>query len=177
MLKPTPSAPTGKGGTAGGEPTPRSWPQEPPEPGSCPSTGPGCPVPNQPSPCRGQWGAGTPTNISIAAPGMWHTKEQAAPHPPQKKETKPKNKNQQQNSCPVRAEGSPAARGGRGGKGPTLLSRHGEARTAFPCTGAESEEGVHAQQAHGGEEVERDAEADVQAGEAQAQHPQPGAPL
>lgn len=80
------------------------------------------------------------------------------------------------------ARGSPAAQGGGGGgvrvaqRGSHLLSCHGEAGTALPCAGAESEEGVHAQEAHGGEEVERDAEADVQAGEAQSQHPQPGAP-
>lgn len=75
MLKPTPRHPHGQRGEqqgGGGRPTRCSWPQEPPEAGGCPSTGPGCPVPNQPRPRRGQWGAGTPTNISIAASGMWH---------------------------------------------------------------------------------------------------------
>lgn len=97
------------------------------------------------------------------------------PLPPQKK---------QQTAKPLpwaMRGGAPQPRVGGGGvhvaqRGSHLLSCHGEAGTALPCAGAESEEGVHAQEAHGGEEVERDAEADVQAGEAQSQHPQPGAP-
>ena len=176
MLKPTPRHPHGQRGEqqGGGDqhdaPGPRSLPKQE----AAPAQDQAAQSQTSPGPAEGS-GVPGPQPTSASQPQECGTQRDKTPSPPQKK---------QQTAKPLpwaMRGGAPQPRVGGGGvrvaqRGSHLLSCHGEAGTALPCAGAESEEGVHAQEAHGGEEVERNAEADVQAGEAQSQHPQPGAP-